>query len=489
MFPAALYFGAPYAESLFLLVSVGAFYAARTGSWAWAGACAAAASATRSAGLLLVIPLAMLWWTSAERRPRDAAWLLLAPLGVAAYAAWLGLAEGDALRFLDIQDAWHRDFSVPLAGAWDGLGAAWDGLRQLASGSRSPVYFEQAAGDPFRIAALNIMLFASLLFALVALVGIFRRLAPAYGAWVGASLVLPLSFPVGPAAPDVPAALPGGSVPDLHVAGAGVRGAAVDRPGGRPVRAGARPVLCPVRELALDRVTTQAVLLDALGTLVELQPPAPRLRALLEAEGFSVSPERATAGFRAEIAYYLAHHLEGSDRAALDDLRDRCAAVLREALELPGLDGTQARAGRCWGRSNSALRGRRAVLSGAARTGMTLVVCQQLGLSLRDRLGHAGSPSAARRGHLRRGRRGQARRGDFVHALTLAGAPSREARFTSVTRWQNDVAGARAAGIGRCSCAGGEAPSGGRRARPARWGGRARGPISSEGDVQRTRPR
>ena len=198
VFPAALYFGAPYAESLFLLVCVGAFYAARTGSWAWAGACAAAASATRSAGLLLVIPLAMLWWTSAERRPRDAAWLLLAPLGVAAYAAWLGLAEGDALRFLDIQDAWHRDFSVPLAGAWDGLGAAWDGLRQLASGSRSPVYFEQAAGDPFRIAALNIMLFASLLFALVALVGIFRRLAPAYGAWVGASLVLPLSFPVGP---------------------------------------------------------------------------------------------------------------------------------------------------------------------------------------------------------------------------------------------------------------------------------------------------
>ena len=34
LFPAALYFGAPYSESLFLLVSVGAFYAARTGRWA-----------------------------------------------------------------------------------------------------------------------------------------------------------------------------------------------------------------------------------------------------------------------------------------------------------------------------------------------------------------------------------------------------------------------------------------------------------------------
>ena len=198
VFPAALYFGAPYAESLFLLVAVGGFYAARTGRWAWAGGCAMAASATRSAGLLLLIPLAMLWWSSRERRGRDAAWLLLAPLGVAAYAGWLGLAEGDALRFLDTQDAWYRDFSVPLAGAWDGFGAALDGVRQLASGRREPVYFEQAAGDPFRIGALNIMLFSSLLFALAALVGIFRRLPPAYGAWVAASLVLPLSFPVGP---------------------------------------------------------------------------------------------------------------------------------------------------------------------------------------------------------------------------------------------------------------------------------------------------
>src|ERR671923_451606 len=45
VFPAALYFGAPYSESLFLLASVGAFYAARTERWAWAGACAAAGSA------------------------------------------------------------------------------------------------------------------------------------------------------------------------------------------------------------------------------------------------------------------------------------------------------------------------------------------------------------------------------------------------------------------------------------------------------------
>src|SRR5918997_1730026 len=81
VFPAAAFFGAPYSESLFLLLAVGAFYAARTGHWAWAGACAGLASATRSAGLLLLIPLALIWWSATARRVRDAAWLLIAPLG------------------------------------------------------------------------------------------------------------------------------------------------------------------------------------------------------------------------------------------------------------------------------------------------------------------------------------------------------------------------------------------------------------------------
>jgi hypothetical protein len=206
VFPAAVFFGAPYSESLFLLLAVGAFYAARTGRWAWAGAAAAGAAATRSSGVLLLLPLAMLWWSSGSgasaprsgRRLRDAAWLLLAPLGLAAYAVFLALAEGDAWRFLDVQDAWSRELRVPLVGAWDGLGAAIDGARQLLSGQKEVVYFEKAAGDPYRIAAINLMLFGSLVFALVACAGCLRRLPKAYGAWVAASLVLPLTFPVEP---------------------------------------------------------------------------------------------------------------------------------------------------------------------------------------------------------------------------------------------------------------------------------------------------
>src|SRR3954447_23868372 len=77
LFPGALFFGAPYSESVFLLASVGAFYAARTGNWAWAGVAAAAAAATRSAGLLLLLPLAFIYLAERRRLRPDAAWLLL----------------------------------------------------------------------------------------------------------------------------------------------------------------------------------------------------------------------------------------------------------------------------------------------------------------------------------------------------------------------------------------------------------------------------
>jgi putative hydrolase of the HAD superfamily len=83
----------------------------------------------------------------------------------------------------------------------------------------------------------------------------------------------------------------------------------------------------------------RAITIDALGTLVHLQPPGPRLREQLrERAGVDVSEEQATAGFAAEIGYYLDHHLEGGDPASLEALRDRCATVLRTALGIEDVD-------------------------------------------------------------------------------------------------------------------------------------------------------
>lgn len=83
---------------------------------------------------------------------------------------------------------------------------------------------------------------------------------------------------------------------------------------------------------------TRAVLLDALGTLVELDDPAPRLRAaLLERSGIDVGIEAAGRGFGAEIGYYLANQMRGGDLAGLEQLRDDCATEMREAI-LAALD-------------------------------------------------------------------------------------------------------------------------------------------------------
>lgn len=184
-FPASLFFGAPYSESLFLLVSVGAFYAACSGRFAWAGALAAAASATRSAGIVLLLPLAILWWRGEGRRAADALWLALAPLGLAAYAAYLGLAHGDALAFLDVQQAWNRSFAGPFAGVWQGLDAAYAGVGALGT--------DGVAGE---LARRNVVDFGFLVFAAVATVGVCRRLPAAHGAYVVAALAVALSFPV-----------------------------------------------------------------------------------------------------------------------------------------------------------------------------------------------------------------------------------------------------------------------------------------------------
>jgi putative hydrolase of the HAD superfamily len=80
-------------------------------------------------------------------------------------------------------------------------------------------------------------------------------------------------------------------------------------------------------------VEGETLLLDGLGTLVALEPPWPALVAQLrEAHDIELSVAVAERAFRAEMAYYRAHHYEGRDRGALEDLRARCAQVLRAQL-------------------------------------------------------------------------------------------------------------------------------------------------------------
>lgn len=198
LFPTAFAFSAVYTESLFLATSAGSLYAARLGRWRWAGIAGLLAAATRSTGVLLVVPLAIMWLRGRPRRRRDVAWIALVPAGLLAFLVYLAFATGDPWTPFSAQDAWYRELAGPWGGAWGGARAAWEGVRQLVSGSREHVYFAAAAGDPFVVAAHNVGNFLFLGFAALAVVGALRRLPLAYGAWAVLAVAVPLSYPVGP---------------------------------------------------------------------------------------------------------------------------------------------------------------------------------------------------------------------------------------------------------------------------------------------------
>jgi len=84
--------------------------------------------------------------------------------------------------------------------------------------------------------------------------------------------------------------------------------------------------------VALRRVVT----LDALGTLVALEQPAPLLAAELRARGGQCNERQAGDAIAEEIAYYRAHLDTGADAASLARLREGCAAVLGDALRRAG---------------------------------------------------------------------------------------------------------------------------------------------------------
>lgn len=73
---------------------------------------------------------------------------------------------------------------------------------------------------------------------------------------------------------------------------------------------------------------TEAVLIDAYGTLVGLDPPVPALRAGLAAAGHHHDEATVAAAFAAEVAHYRAHHLRAGTRRGLAAVRLECAAVM-----------------------------------------------------------------------------------------------------------------------------------------------------------------
>lgn len=64
VFPGALFFAQVYTEGLFIGTALGAIALAYRGRWGFAALLAGLATLTRAHGVLTVIPLAIIWWTS-----------------------------------------------------------------------------------------------------------------------------------------------------------------------------------------------------------------------------------------------------------------------------------------------------------------------------------------------------------------------------------------------------------------------------------------
>jgi len=210
----SFFFQAVYSESLFLLLTVASFAAGRRGHWVVAGLVGGLAALTRSAGVLLLVPLAWMWIEQyrgglrlpgavpaqpplARGRPRltSLAALLFVPAGLAVYMAYLRARFGDPLEFVVAEKHWHRRLRLPFASVWDGALAAWRSLRQIAA---DPSVYSRLERLPFRdqwVTMGNLTAFLALLFAVALLVACWRRLPSAYTVFAVVSLLLPLAYP------------------------------------------------------------------------------------------------------------------------------------------------------------------------------------------------------------------------------------------------------------------------------------------------------
>jgi hypothetical protein len=184
-FPYALFFSAVYTESLFLLLTAGAFYAMRRGRLEWVAIAGLLAGLTRPNGFWLAVPLGCLaLWPGAAAKDGDPARrpglpltlaVSCAPiLGTLLFSLYLQRDIGDALAWIQGQAAW----GLPLVGR----GGAPDALpfhsTETATVSEIVVYLGNIA---------------ACLAALMAIRPATRRLGLAYGLWIVVNIVPPLA--------------------------------------------------------------------------------------------------------------------------------------------------------------------------------------------------------------------------------------------------------------------------------------------------------
>jgi hypothetical protein len=183
-FPFALFYSAVYTESLFLLLTVGAFYGMRRGRLTAVALCGVAAGLTRPNGVWLTLPLLWMALSRSDATGCDdhmpavsrrlAVLAACAPIvGTAIFSAYLQVRFHDALAWVHGQAAW----GAPLLG------------RPPAP---DPV---RLPGEPF-IKATEVFVYlgdiAAFVLAAAAIRPVARRFGGAYSIWIAVNIFPPL---------------------------------------------------------------------------------------------------------------------------------------------------------------------------------------------------------------------------------------------------------------------------------------------------------
>jgi hypothetical protein len=198
LFPVSLFYSAVYTESLFLALSAGCIYAARRDRWVWAGILGGLASATRSMGLLLLVPLAVLYVQQLRRagdppaRPfahsaprwRGLLGIALVPLGLVAYIVEMAIEHGMPLAMFNSQEA-GRGFVLPPVTI----------VRQFSWTVNHFGSLTSTGHYEWGLLFSGIPELCFLTLACVCAAGMIRRLHPAYVAYAIAALLVLLSEP------------------------------------------------------------------------------------------------------------------------------------------------------------------------------------------------------------------------------------------------------------------------------------------------------
>ncbi len=195
--PTSFFFQAVYTESLFLLVSVALFFFAQRRRWLLAGLMGLLASLTRSTGVVLVFPLALLYLQSVGwhwRRVRlEALSVLLVPCGLAAYMAYLWQAHGDPMLYAHLEHRWHRYFAAPYVTVWQGAKYGYLGAAHILTDGRllhPTILLWRSSVD-----TVNVGNFIALVVVAALIVLGWRRLGAACNAYAALALLFTLANP------------------------------------------------------------------------------------------------------------------------------------------------------------------------------------------------------------------------------------------------------------------------------------------------------